>query len=52
MDAIQELWAVWYVGSDNKLLYIEGKGTLEECVLYVEPRQHGSYAILPFDPLI
>lgn len=51
MDTICKYWAVWRVGSNNNLLCIEGKGTLEECVRFVEPRQQGAYAILPYEPL-
>lgn len=52
METMHDLWAVWYVSQANQLLYIEGKGTLEECVRFVEPRQPGAYAILPYEPLI
>lgn len=51
METMHKMWAVWYVDSAQKLLYIEGKGSLEECVKFVEPRQEGAYAIMPYTPL-
>jgi hypothetical protein len=49
MDTIYRGWAVWYVSSQNELLYVEYVGTLENCVRFVEPRQCGVYAILPYE---
>lgn len=51
METIQPLWCVWYVSQSNKLLHVEHKGALLDCVRFVEPRLHGAYAILPYDPL-
>lgn len=51
METVVKYWAVWRVGSNNKLLCIEGKGCLRECVRFVEPRMAGAYAILPYEPI-
>lgn len=51
MDTLYKLWAVWYVSPTNGHLYIEGKGSLEECVRFVESRMLGEYAIMPYEPL-
>lgn len=51
MDTLYKTWCVWRLSSDNKLLCIEVKGTLGECVRFVEPRRLGAYAITPYEPL-
>ena len=49
MDTLYKLWCVWYISSTNQLLNIEFIGKLSECVNFVEPRQYGCYAILPYE---
>lgn len=49
MDTIYKEWAVWFVSTQNELLNIEYISTLEDCVRFVEPRQYGVYAILPYE---
>lgn len=51
IETMYKMWAVWYVNGDNKLSHIEGKGSLEECVRFVEPRLEGAYVIMPYTPL-
>lgn len=49
MDTTFETWAVWYLTPAKKLVTIYYTGTLQECVNYVQPRQYGCWAILPYD---
>lgn len=49
METIAKQWCVWLIDSSNKLLNIEYKGSLEDCVVFVEISTYGYYGIMPYD---
>lgn len=44
---ITDIYCVWYVTPDNRLSYIDYRGTLQECANIVRARLAGCWAILP-----
>lgn len=50
MDTLYSRWAVWSLTSQGALMRREFIGSIEACIRFVEPRQYGSWAILPYDP--
>lgn len=51
MNTLYKTWCVWSVVGKGLLLDIQKKGTLEECVRFVEPRLLGAFVIMPYEPL-